>query len=126
MTLPLYRGFSTANYLFNKKDGFLIKNQETVKQDLLNHIYTIPGERVHLPDFGTRIPLMAFEPLDEITLKIVEDDLKTVINYDPRVSLIAMRVVAAPDKHSIYAFVDLLYVELDVKETFKLEFSVGG
>lgn len=49
---------------------------ETVERDLLNHIYTIPGERVMAPDFGTRIPLMAFEPLDPTSLAIIKEDLK--------------------------------------------------
>jgi phage baseplate assembly protein W len=125
-TLPLYRGFSSASYLTNRAAGFMVTNQECVKQDLLNHLYTIPGERVHQPDFGTRIPLLAFEPLDQTTLEIVRTDLRKVIDYDPRVRLIDMTVQAAPDNNMIIAFVDLLYVELNVTETLKLDFSVGG
>lgn len=124
MALPTYRGFSTANYLTGART-LLLTNQDLVKQDLLNHIYTIPGERPHLPTFGTRIPMLAFEPLDQKTLKIVEDDLKAVIEYDPRVRLIDMSVSALPDNNMIVAFVDLLYVELDVRETLRLEFGVG-
>lgn len=124
--LPLYRGFSTANYLLNPKSGFMLTNQELVKQDLLNHIYTIPGERPHLPNFGTRIPMLAFEPLDDKTLQVVREDLQKVIDYDPRVRLVDMVVTAAPDNNAIFAFVDLLYVELDVTETLQLEFGVNG
>lgn len=124
MALPVYRGFSTANYLTNKT--MLLTNQELVKRDLLNHIYTIPGERPHLPNFGTRIPLLVFEPLDQQTIDIVKTDLKKVIEYDPRVRLIDMVVNAVPDTNMIAAFVDLLYVELDVTETLHLEFGVGG
>jgi phage baseplate assembly protein W len=124
--LALYRGFSTASYLSNKKKGFSISNQEVIKQDLLNHIYTIPGERVHLPDFGTRILLLAFEPLDQKTLAIVKEDLTRVFDYDPRVKLIDMSISAAPDNNMIIAFVDLLYVELNVKETLKLSFGTGS
>jgi phage baseplate assembly protein W len=123
--LPLYRGFSTEAYLTNRKNGFMLTNQALVKEDLLNHLYTIPGERVHQPEFGTRIPLLVFEPLDEQTLEIVRQDLRKVIDYDPRVRLVDMTVQAAPDNNMIIAFVDLLYVELDVTETLKLEFGVG-
>lgn len=122
MALPTYRGFSTANFLTGART-LLLTNQDLVKQDLLNHIYTIPGERPHLPNFGTRIPLLAFEPLDQKTLKIVEEDLRTVIDYDPRVRLMDMAVMAMPDNNAIVAYVDLLYVELDVQETLKLEFG---
>lgn len=121
--LPRYRGFDTATFL--TKRTFMLTNQELVKQDLLNHIYTIPGERPMLPDFGTRIPLIAFEPLDDKTLAIVREDLKKVIDYDPRVSLVDMAVMAAPDNNAIFAYVDLLYIELQVTETLHLEFGVG-
>lgn len=121
--LPLYRGFSTANYLLDKKKGFMLTNQELIKQDLLNHIYTMKGERVHQPNFGTRIPLLAFEPLDERTLNIVREDLREVFTYDPRVELIDMAVSAIPTSNMIVAFVDIRYVELNVTETLKLDFN---
>jgi phage baseplate assembly protein W len=124
MALPTYRGFSTENYL--KSKTMMLTNQELVKRDLLNHIYTIPGERPHLPNFGTRIPLLVFEPLDQKTISIVKEDLTKVFEYDPRVRLVDMVVNAVPDTNMIAAFVDLLYVELDVTETLHLEFGVGG
>jgi len=120
---PIYRGFSTANFLLDRKKGFLLTDQEAVKQDLLNHIYTVKGERVHQPDFGTRIPLLAFEPLDEKTLSIVREDLTAVFTYDPRVKLIGLSVNAAPSNNLIVAFVDIEYLELNTKETLKLEFD---
>lgn len=120
---PTYRGFSTANFLLNRQNGFALTDQEVVKQDLLNHIYTVKGERVHQPEFGTRIPLLAFEPLDEKTLEIVREDLAAVFTYDPRVKLIGMSVSAVPDNNMIAAFVDVEYLELNIKETLKLEFN---
>jgi phage baseplate assembly protein W len=122
--LPTYRGFSTANFL--RTGSFLNTNVDTVKQDLLNHIYTVPGERVHMPDFGTRIPLLAFEPMDETTVTIIREDLQKVFAYDPRVQLIDMAITPIPDNNFIAVFVDLLYVEFNIKETLKLEFGVGS
>jgi len=122
--LPLYRGFSTQQFL--TANTFTLTNQELVKRDLLNYIYTIPGERVHMPTFGTRIPMLVFEPLDNRTLTIVREDLKKAIEYDPRLELVDMVVMAAPDNNAIFAYVDLKYLELDVTETLKLEFGVGA
>lgn len=124
MALPVYRGFSTADYLENRT--LLLTNQALVNRDLLNHIYTLKGERPHLPNFGTRIPLLAFEPLDQKTLDIVRQDLTAVIEYDPRVRLLDMAINALPDNNMIVAFVDLLYVELNIQETLHLEFGVNG
>lgn len=126
MTRALYRGFSTANHRKDPTKGFLTVNVETIKQDLLNHIYTVPGERVMLPSFGTRITEMAFEPLDQSTIRIIEEDLRKVVNYDPRVELIDIAVVALPNNNAVVAYVDLRYLQLNVTETLKLEFPVGG
>lgn len=126
MRTNLYRGFSTRPHLENPRRGFSITNQQLINDDLLNHIYTVPGERVMQPKFGTRIPLIAFEPLDQETLNIVETDLRTVFTYDPRVRLIELVVQALPDNNTIVAWADLEYLDLGVTETLKLEFPVGS
>lgn len=122
----LYRGFSTAGHRQRPETGFLTVDFETVKRDLMNHIYTLKGERVMMPSFGTRIPEMAFEPLDQDTLKIIEDDLRAVVDYDPRVELIEIAVQALPSNNAVVAWLDLRYLELNTTETLKLEFQVGN
>jgi phage baseplate assembly protein W len=117
-----YRGFST----FGATKNFQLSDQELVKRDLMNHIYTLRGERVMLPNFGTMIPLLAFEPLDPETLTIVERDLREVFDYDPRVELIDLAVMALPDNNAIVALADIRYVELGVVETLRLEFPTGS
>lgn len=122
----MYRGFSTATHLEKGAKTFSTADYETVKRDLLNHIYTIPGERVMNPTFGTRIPLLAFEPVDEQTVKIIEEDLRMVFSYDPRVRLIELVVMPIPDNNTIVTLVDVQYVELGYAETLRLEFAVGS
>lgn len=125
MTRATYRGFSTRDHLLNPANGFMITNEKVITNDLLNHIFTVPGERVMMPNFGTRIPLIAFEPLDETTLEIVESDLRMVFEYDPRVRLTSLTVQALPDNNAIIAWADLQYINLGTSETLKLEFPVG-
>lgn len=119
MTKIRYRGFSTFEW--QKKKSFNLTNIDLVKRDLLNHIWTIKGERVMMPGFGTRIPILAFEPNDETTRAIVEKDLREVFEYDPRVKLLGLKVANLPDNNAIVAFADLLYIEFDVKDTLKIE-----
>lgn len=124
MAIVPYVGFSTFG---NTGRGFQLNGKELITRDILNHIYTLKGERVMMPDFGTRIPLMAFEPLDQLTLAAVEEDLRAVIDYDVRVKLVDIAVMALPDNNAIVAFLDLEYVELGGPvETLRLEFSVNG
>jgi len=119
-----YLGFSTFN---PASKGFQLTGKELIVRDILNHIYTLKGERVMLPDFGTRIPLMAFELLDQLTLAAVEEDLRAVIDYDVRVELVDLAVMALPDNNAIVAFVDLKYVEYGgAIETLRLEFPTAS
>ena len=115
----IYKGFSTANWTKNKT--FVLTNIDLVKQDLLNHIYTLKGERVMMPAFGTRIPMLTFEPNDQQTLAIIEEDLRQVFEYDPRVKLIDLNVLSLPDNNAIIALADLLYVEFDVRDVLRIE-----
>jgi phage baseplate assembly protein W len=119
-----YHGLSTKNWLSTKNLG--ISDIEVVKQDLLNHIYTPIGSRVMMSNFGTRIPFMVFEPNDQQTRQIIEDDLKTVFEYDPRVQLKALEVLSIPDHNMIVALADLYYVEFKVTDTLHIEVKTGG
>jgi phage baseplate assembly protein W len=94
---------------------------DLVKRDLLNHIWTAKGERVMMPNFGTRIPVLAFEQNDETTRAMVENDLREVFEYDPRVRLLNLQVANLPDNNAIVAIVDLLYLEFDVRDTLNIE-----
>lgn len=74
-----------------------------------------------MPGFGTRIPTLVFEPNDERSRKIVEDDLTEVFNYDPRVNLIKLSVASLPDNNAIIALADLLYIEFNVRDVLRIE-----
>ena len=115
----IYRAFSSADWI--RQRSFRRSNIDAVKQDLLNHIYTLKGERVMMPNFGTRIPILAFEPNDEYTLQVVREDLTEVFNYDPRVRLIELNIVSLPDNNAIIAQAELLYIEFNVRDVLRIE-----
>lgn len=125
MTTPIrsklfYKGFSTSKYELSG-GAFATSNIETVKSDLLNHIWTEVGERVMMPKFGTRIPTLAFEPCDDATKAVVEEDIRKVIDYDPRVKLLNLEVIGLPDNNCIVAFVDIEYLELNVQDVLHIQ-----
>lgn len=120
----LYRGFSSYEYQNTKSFG--ISDVELVKLDILNHIFTRKGERVMMPNFGTRIPDMAFEPLDAITTSIIEEDLRAVIAFDPRVQLLNLVLEQYPDEYAIVVRIRVLYVELNMEGSIDLNIDVGG
>lgn len=114
----LYRGYSS--FEFEATGSFKIVDVELVKLDILNHIFTRRGERVHQPTFGTIIPDLVFEPLDEETLDSLESELRFVFDYDPRVELLDLQIIPAEDENSVTASARLLYVELDTEDLMNL------
>ena len=121
--MALYKGFSTANWLDNKR--LTITDIEAVKIDLRNHIFTRLGERVMQPGFGTRIPDLPFEQNDKETIDIIREDLLKVIEYDPRVRLISLDIMPLPDNNTILAIVEVLYVELNVQGELRIDVKAG-
>lgn len=116
--MATYIGYSS--YEFQKNKSFTLTDVQLVEMDLLNQIFTRKRSRVMMPTFGTLIPQLVFEPLDEQTVSVVESELFAVFNYDPRVNLISLEVVPDYDKNSITATAILQYIELDVTQPFQL------
>jgi len=114
----LYRGYGTFEFQRNK--SLRITDVELVKLDILNHIFTKRGSRVMMPTFGSIIPELAFEPLDESLADEVYAELITIFEFDPRVSVITLTVVPDFDNHSIFAIARLFYIELDTVDDFEL------
>lgn len=124
MTTGLYRGYSS--YEYQSKKTFSINDVELVKLDLLNHIFTRRGDRVMMPNFGTRIPDLAFEPMDGITLDILTEDLKAVFAFDPRVELLELVIDPQYDNNSVTASARLLYLELDLTGDLDIHITFEG
>jgi phage baseplate assembly protein W len=116
--MALYKGFSFQRA--GNTGSFVITDVDLVKTDLLNHIFTRKGERIGLPNFGTLIPDIVFEPLDEMTIDQVKDELLEVIRYDPRVKLIDLITNPDYDSNTLHIEIRLFYIELNITEPFIL------
>ena len=89
----------------------------------LDEIFTIRGERLMMPKFGTRIPTLTFEICDNETVSIVREDLQQVFDNDPRVKTIALDVVPIPDKNALVAVAKILYIEFNVTKDLRIEIN---
>lgn len=82
--VPYFVGFNTIN---QSSPPYSLTNIDIVKRDILNQFATPLGSRVMLPNFGTRIFEMLFDPFDEFTKNAIIEDAVRVVQSDPRVSL---------------------------------------
>jgi phage baseplate assembly protein W len=117
-----YKGFSTRNY---EQTGrlFDIYNVECVEEDLLNEIFTVKGERIGMPTFGTRIPILTFELGDKVTMDTIKEDLIEVCLHDPRVDLLKLDVIPDPDKNALVAVMQVHYKEFNVTKDLNIEIT---
>ena len=122
--MAFYKGFSS--FEFQRRKTFSLNDIELVKLDLLNHIFTRPGDRVMMPNFGSVIPELTFEPLDEQTLDTIQEDITRVIGFDPRVELLDLSITPFYDQNRIEAHVKCLFVEFDIVEDMDLNIVFEG
>ena len=87
--MPIFAGFSTKNL---KAINHQLFDKDLVIEDLMNHIMTRKGERVMLPNYGSIIHDMLFEPLTTETTELIEEDLKDIINDDPRCKFVSIEI----------------------------------
>jgi len=116
-----YIGFSSLRFQVDK--NLILTDVDIIKQDIINNIYTRRGERVMMFDYGTRIPDLIFEPLDDAAIYIVRDDIVTVFNNDPRVQLKDLQVIPVYDENAIMVFADVYYTYLNFSGQFDLRIN---
>ena len=86
---PFFVGFNTVD---NPSPPYTLTDIELIKRDILNQFYTVPGERVMLPQYGSTIPLLLMDPFDTITEDAIIQDVIRVIQSETRVQLINIDV----------------------------------
>lgn len=117
--MALYKGFSSFEY--EKTGTFTCTDVDLVKLDLVNHLFTRRGERVGLCRFGTSIPDMPFNLLDDDLTERLREDVESVINYDPRVALLGV-VNVQENRNTLVASAMVRYIELNITDV--IEFNI--
>jgi phage baseplate assembly protein W len=98
----IYKGFGTVD----RNSNFRLTDFELVKQDLLNHFNIRKGEKLMNPNFGTLIWNVIHDPLTEELKGVILDDIKTIINSDPRIAV---------DNVTITEFISGKQIALDLR-----------
>lgn len=84
------------------KDLTLLKNEEAVKRSIKNILQTNYYERRFLPRYGANIRRYLFEPITEISLIHIKQDIIAAINnYEPRANIIDVVVSSALNDNSV-------------------------
>ena len=113
----LYRGVSTLNQ--SKK--FRLIEFELVKRDLINHFNIRKGEKLMQPDFGTIIWSLLFEPMTDVVRNQIVDDIKAIVNYDPRIGVNSINLTELD--YGLQVEIELVYLQTDQSSNLVVQFD---
>lgn len=116
---PFFVGFNTVD---KPLPPYSLTNIELVKRDILNQFYTLPGERVMLPGFGSNIPKILMDPFDSITETAIVEDAIRVVQSDPRVELVNIEVFT--EDQAITLVITLNFVTESTQEDLFVTFTI--
>lgn len=101
MAKAIFYGFS-APFVRGNAILPMQADERLIKNDLLQLLMTIPGERVMRPEFGTSLRLSTFEPSDNILLEQIRESIVAAISrYETRVIVDNLVVQRERDEHTI-------------------------
>ena len=103
-----YIGLSFPLRADNNNDFALTKTSlQQSQHNLKNLLLTYPGERVHQPNFGSKLRQLCFEQLDDnLPTRIEEEVRRSVSNWLPYINIIEVQTLTSDsDINSIYVTV---------------------
>lgn len=84
------------------EDLALKRDEEAIKESIKNLILTNRGERLMQPLLGGNVQAMLFENNTPATIKLIQEQVKTVIRqYEPRATLIDVIVRSSVDESTV-------------------------
>ncbi len=116
-----------VNYWSDYDDNFSRQSDGDVQKDsdvdaifnsIRNIILTIQGERRMVPTFASNVTRLLFEPIDEITAKLIAEGLLEAINvWDDRVQITGFDIEPREDESYYRCRLNFLIIGSDQTET---------
>jgi phage baseplate assembly protein W len=114
---------TTLGYTTQNNEWEILTDKELAKHDLLMVLYTRKGECDWDPNFGTTILDKMFRPKTDALKMDIMDELRTVFDNDPRLTLNEIEAEEV-DKGWIF-YCEVSYLE-GVPEQWDLSFTEDG
>ena len=107
------------------EDLIALKNETAIARSLRNLVLTERGERPFQPNLGCGVNALLFENMDSVTTSVVRDEIiQTIDNYEPRVSLIDVKVDADTDGNELFITIQYQVIGAEIRPqelTFALQ-----
>lgn len=97
--------------------------QTLVKHSIYQILGTRIGERVMVPEFGSRLPELLFEPIDEVTISLARVyTIEAIEKWEPRVELNEVVVNVNPDANRVEIFADYVILNRGIVDSIAVSF----
>jgi phage baseplate assembly protein W len=113
-----YKGFSTVDPMSN---DVKLYDYDLIKQDLLNQFQVRKNERVMMPEFGTIIWDLLYDPFTDDTKAKIAEDVRRIVTSDPRAECTEINIIQ--QDYGMLLEVTLLYVGTDKSNVLRLNFD---
>ena len=113
-----YRSLSSVNI---ENESFNLYDLAVIKQDIINHFHIRQGEKLENPEFGTIIWDVLFDPLTESLKKAITENVQSILEYDPRVTI--DNIIVDEYESGIQIECVLVYLDYSIAETMRLQFD---
>ena len=96
-------------------DVLTLKNERAIARSIRNIVFTVPGERFFDNNFGSNISRVLFENVDNISASAIRQEIiQSVLNYEPRVDLIDVKILPDLDSNEFNATITYEIIGADV------------
>ena len=119
------REYRDININFEKNpvtdDVLAVTGADAVKKSVRSILMTQAGEVPFLPNFGSRLTRLLFEPMDGITTSMLDSEIRTSITtFEPRVTIRDLTITPTPDEHQYQVDLVLQLVNLPTPITLTI------
>jgi len=102
----------------------LLKNEQAVKESVLNLLSTEIGSRPMHPDYGINLNRYLFEPIDDITSDLIAYDIQRGLEvYEPRINNVNVEVIPTEEENSYTIYLSFNIVYSNSNETLEIDFQ---
>ena len=115
-----YVGLSFPLRADNNNNFALTRNSlQQAQHNLKNLLLTYPGERVHQPEFGSKLKALCFEQINEnLPTRIEEEINRTVSTWLPYINIIEVATLTEDSDKS------KIYVKIKRLKIFKFKYKI--
>jgi phage baseplate assembly protein W len=97
--------------------------QTLVKCSIHQILGTKIGERVMLPEFGSRLHELQFEPIDDVTIALARVyTIEAIEKWEPRAELNDVDIIVNPDQNRVEIYGSYVIANRNITDAFAVAF----